>query len=211
MKHLYPNVSELHAFTCSAKYLNFSYAARELGLTPSAVSRQIANLEALFGVKLFVREGRSLVLTRAGQVYHARVAGPLREIGNASIELLSARENGDLLTIASVPTFTTVARAAALAFPGRRAGRHAELSPPSRARRHLSVRPTRRSATATEHGKGCEAIIWTGEPSCRSVRANSASGTRCARPPTPSRRRASCTSRRKSRGPRGLNAIAPRR
>ena len=27
MKHLYPNVSELHAFTCSAKYLNFSYAA----------------------------------------------------------------------------------------------------------------------------------------------------------------------------------------
>ncbi|MEK7919697.1 LysR family transcriptional regulator, partial [Burkholderia contaminans] len=32
MKHLYPNVSELHAFTCSAKTLNFSYAARELGL-----------------------------------------------------------------------------------------------------------------------------------------------------------------------------------
>ena len=58
MKHLYPNVAELHAFAASAKYLNFSYAARELGLTPSAVSRQIANLEALFGVKLFVREGR---------------------------------------------------------------------------------------------------------------------------------------------------------
>ncbi|PAK11345.1 LysR substrate-binding domain-containing protein [Burkholderia ubonensis] len=107
MKHLYPNVAELHAFTSSAKYLNFSYAARELGLTPSAVSRQIANLEALFGVKLFVREGRNLALTRAGQVYHARVVGPLREIGNASIELLSARENSDLLTIASVPTFTT--------------------------------------------------------------------------------------------------------
>ncbi|WP_322064330.1 LysR substrate-binding domain-containing protein [Burkholderia ubonensis] len=107
MKHLYPNVAELHAFAASAKYLNFSYAARELGLTPSAVSRQIANLEALFGVKLFVREGRGLALTRAGQVYHARVVGPLREIGNASIELLSARENSDLLTIASVPTFTT--------------------------------------------------------------------------------------------------------
>ena len=212
MKHLYPNVSELHAFTCSAKYLNFSYAARELGLTPSAVSRQIANLEALFGVKLFVREGRSLVLTRAGQVYHARVAGPLREIGNASIELLSARENGDLLTIASVPTFTTkwlvprlsrflaVAPGVTLSF--RRHLAHGDIFP---------FEPTRRSATATEHGKGCEAIIWTGEPSCRSVRANSASGTRCARPPTPSRRRASCTSRRKSRGPRGLNAIAPRR
>ncbi|AIS90076.1 LysR substrate-binding domain-containing protein [Burkholderia pseudomallei] len=107
MKHLYPNVAELHAFASSAKHLNFSYAARELGLTPSAVSRQIASLEALLGVKLFVREGRNLALTRAGQVYQARVAGPLREIGNASLELLSAREDSNLLTIASVPTFTT--------------------------------------------------------------------------------------------------------
>ncbi|AGK50389.1 bacterial regulatory helix-turn-helix, lysR family protein [Burkholderia thailandensis MSMB121] len=107
MKHLYPNVAELHAFASSAKHLNFSYAARELGLTPSAVSRQIASLEALLGVRLFVREGRNLALTRAGRVYQARVAGPLREIGNASLELLSAREDSDLLTIASVPTFTT--------------------------------------------------------------------------------------------------------
>jgi LysR family transcriptional regulator, glycine cleavage system transcriptional activator len=107
MKHLYPNVAELHAFASSARHLNFSYAARELGLTPSAVSRQIANLEALLGVRLFVREGRNLSLTRAGQVYHARIAGPLREIGNASLEMLSSRENSDLLTIASVPTFTT--------------------------------------------------------------------------------------------------------
>lgn len=107
MKHLYPNMAELHAFASSAKHLNFSYAARELGLTPSAVSRQIANLEALFGVKLFAREGRNLSLTRAGQLYHGRVMAPLREIGNASLELLSVREDSDLLTIASVPTFTT--------------------------------------------------------------------------------------------------------
>ncbi|WP_345817605.1 LysR substrate-binding domain-containing protein (plasmid) [Paraburkholderia sp. PREW-6R] len=107
MKHLYPNIAELHAFVSSARHLNFSYAARELGLTPSAVSRQIASLEALFGVKLFMREGRNLSLTHAGQVYHARVKGPLREIGNASIELLSVREDSDLLTISSVPTFTT--------------------------------------------------------------------------------------------------------
>ncbi len=107
MKDLYPNIAELQAFVSSAKHLNFSYAARELGLTPSAVSRQIANLEALFGVKLFVRERRNLGLTRAGQVYHARVTGPLREIGDATLELLSVREDNDLLTIASVPTFTT--------------------------------------------------------------------------------------------------------
>lgn len=73
MKHLYPNVAELHAFATSAKYLNFSYAARELGLTPSAVSRQIANLEALFGVKLFVREGAA-----------SRLPVPVRSITRAS-------------------------------------------------------------------------------------------------------------------------------
>ncbi|MDC6132074.1 LysR family transcriptional regulator, partial [Burkholderia gladioli] len=46
------SLSELPPSSSSAKHLNFSYAARELGLTPSAVSRQIANLGTLFGVKL---------------------------------------------------------------------------------------------------------------------------------------------------------------
>ncbi|WP_341318208.1 LysR substrate-binding domain-containing protein [Paraburkholderia sp. IMGN_8] len=107
MKHLYPNVTELLSFTSSAKHLNFSRAARELGLTPSAVSRQIASLETSFGVQLFIRDGRNLVLTRAGSLYLARVANPLRDIGNASLELMSAGGQSDLLTIASVPTFTT--------------------------------------------------------------------------------------------------------
>ena len=107
MRHCYPNVAELLAFTSAARHLNFSRAARELGLTPSAVSRQIAALEALVGTALFVREGRHLVLTEAGRRYHDRVAEPLREIGNASLELMTSRGESDLLTIASVPTFTT--------------------------------------------------------------------------------------------------------
>lgn len=107
MRHCYPNVAELLAFTSAARHLNFSRAARELGLTPSAVSRQIAALEALVSTPLFVREGRNLTLTDAGRRYHERVAEPLREIGNASLELMTSRGESDLLTIASVPTFTT--------------------------------------------------------------------------------------------------------
>lgn len=107
MRHCYPNVAELLAFTSAARHLNFSRAARELGLTPSAVSRQIAALEGLVGTPLFVREGRHLTLTDAGRRYHERVAEPLREIGNASLELMTSRGDSDLLTIASVPTFTT--------------------------------------------------------------------------------------------------------
>lgn len=107
MKYRYPNVTELLAFASSAKHLNFSRAARELSLTPSAVSRQISGLEALLGVQLFVRDGRNLVLTRSGNLYLGRVAGPLHEIGNATLELMSTAGQDDLLTIASVPTFTT--------------------------------------------------------------------------------------------------------
>jgi LysR family glycine cleavage system transcriptional activator len=107
MKHHYPNVSELLAFTSAAKHLNFSRAARELGLTPSAVSRQIAALETLFCVQLFIRDGRNLALTQSGSRYLDRVATPLRDIGSASLELMSAGGQSDLLTIASVPTFTT--------------------------------------------------------------------------------------------------------
>ncbi|WP_432261103.1 LysR substrate-binding domain-containing protein [Cupriavidus sp. TMH.W2] len=107
MKHLYPSMTELLAFISSAKYLNFSRAARDLDLTPSAVSRQIANLESYLRTQLFVRDGRNLALTRSGSLYLARVANPVRDIGSASLELLAAMAENDLLTIASVPTFTT--------------------------------------------------------------------------------------------------------
>lgn len=107
LSHCYPNMTELLAFTSAARHLNFSRAARELRLTPSAVSRQVGALETLVGTQLFVREGRHLTLTDAGRRYLARVGEPLREIGNASLELMTSRGESDLLTIASVPTFTT--------------------------------------------------------------------------------------------------------
>ncbi|WP_311223231.1 MULTISPECIES: LysR family transcriptional regulator [unclassified Acidovorax] len=51
---------------------SFSAAARALGLTPSAVSRQVARLEARLGVRLLERTTRQLRLTAAGHAAHAR-------------------------------------------------------------------------------------------------------------------------------------------
>jgi len=51
---------------------SFSAAARGLGLTPSAVSRQVARLEARLGVRLLERTTRQLRLTAAGQAAHVR-------------------------------------------------------------------------------------------------------------------------------------------
>ena len=51
---------------------SFSGAARELGVTPSAVSRQIARLEGVLRVQLLVRTTRKLNLTEAGRAAYAR-------------------------------------------------------------------------------------------------------------------------------------------
>ncbi|QFI37904.1 LysR family transcriptional regulator [Moritella marina ATCC 15381] len=47
---------------------NFSKAARKLGITPSAVSRQISRLEDALGIKLLARTTRQLALTESGKI-----------------------------------------------------------------------------------------------------------------------------------------------
>lgn len=57
---------ELVAFVRVAEAGSFSAAARRHGLTPSAVSRQVARLEGALGVSLLQRSTRQLRLTEAG-------------------------------------------------------------------------------------------------------------------------------------------------
>lgn len=66
---------------------SFAAVARERGVDPSAVSRQVAALEASLGFAVFERTTRRLSPTEAGRVYLARVADPL-----AALE--AAREAG---------------------------------------------------------------------------------------------------------------------
>lgn len=62
-----PPVAALTAFDAAARLLSFRRAADDLGLTPSAVSHQIKALELQLGCELFVRLGRSVRLTLAGE------------------------------------------------------------------------------------------------------------------------------------------------
>lgn len=64
---------EMAAFLKVACAGSLSGAARELGLTPSAVSRIVARIEARLGVRLMVRTTRQLRLTEEGEAY-ARAA-----------------------------------------------------------------------------------------------------------------------------------------
>ena len=66
-------MSALLAFEAAARHESFTHAARELFLTESAVSRQIASLESNLGVRLFVRSKQRVVLTRAGKLSGTQV------------------------------------------------------------------------------------------------------------------------------------------
>jgi len=60
-------IRELKTFICVAQKGTFAAAGQHVGLTQSAVSAQIKNLEDTLGVKLFDRTGRAATLNSAGQ------------------------------------------------------------------------------------------------------------------------------------------------
>lgn len=57
----------LKAFLITAKHLNFSKAAQELGVAQSAVSRQIKLLEESVGDQLIIRSSKKVILTEKGE------------------------------------------------------------------------------------------------------------------------------------------------
>lgn len=76
-------LANLESFIRSAECGSFSAAARRLGVTPAAVSRNVAMLERNLGVRLFQRSSRSLMLTEDGERFLASVSGGLESIQSA--------------------------------------------------------------------------------------------------------------------------------
>lgn len=77
------NLAELHAVAAVADHASFRAAAKELQVSPSALSHTIAALERRLCVRLFHRTTRSVALTEAGAQFLARVRPALREIEGA--------------------------------------------------------------------------------------------------------------------------------
>jgi LysR family glycine cleavage system transcriptional activator len=95
----------LQAFEAAARHGSFTRAATELGLTQAAVSYHVKRLEERLGTPLFVRRGRGLRLTEAGE----RLAGDAVE-AFGRLRAAVGDETGaaaSRLTIMSVPVFAT--------------------------------------------------------------------------------------------------------
>lgn len=84
MEAVMMELKQLHYFMEVAKREHISEAAADLHVAQSAISRQIANLEAELGVKLFVREGRNIKLTPIGAIFFDHTKTAMKAIEHAT-------------------------------------------------------------------------------------------------------------------------------
>src|SRR6266702_4336983 len=88
----------LRYFTAAAEHGSFSKAARKLYVSQSAISEQISDLEREMGVTLFRRDGRSTVLTAAGEVFLSEAREVLVAADHA-VEMAQGAERGEIGTL----------------------------------------------------------------------------------------------------------------
>lgn len=75
-----PPLNALVVFEAASRLGSFSRAGAELGLTQSAVSRQIGKLEAFIGSKLFARAVHGVHLTPVGEAYAVDISRALGDV-----------------------------------------------------------------------------------------------------------------------------------
>lgn len=98
----------LHYFQAVAQYSSFTRAAKALHVSQPALSQQIRQLEEHLGAQLFDRQGRTVRLTDAGEVYlrYAQQALQDLEAGRRALHDVSDLSRGSL-RIAVAPTFAS--------------------------------------------------------------------------------------------------------
>jgi LysR family glycine cleavage system transcriptional activator len=101
-----PPLTALRAFEAAARLLSFTRAARELHVTPAAVSHQIRGLERYLGVTLFRRTARRLVLTEQGQLAAEQFSAAFDRLSRG-VRLLRTGEGSRTVTLSTTTAFAT--------------------------------------------------------------------------------------------------------
>ena len=89
---------KLKVFHAAAQAGSFTHAGEQLGLSQSAVSRQVSALEQELNVPLFHRHARGLILTEQGELLHHTAHDVFMKLEAARAKLTDSKErpNGDL-------------------------------------------------------------------------------------------------------------------
>lgn len=103
------DLKQLRTFVEVSETGSLGRASDKLRIAQSALSRQIALMEAELGFELFVRHGRGMRLTEAGEKLAARMKGLLQELENA---IEDARSQGGVIrgqvSIGLMPTTSVI-------------------------------------------------------------------------------------------------------
>ena len=113
------DVGRLRLLRAVARHGSIAAGARSLGLTPSAVSQQLAVLERETGAALLSRSPRGAVLTAAGEALAVRAGDVLGllEQARAELDLLTGRVAGPVVVSTVASAAATLVAAAAAAVP----------------------------------------------------------------------------------------------
>ncbi len=100
----FPPITALRALETAARHLSYTKAAEELNITQSAVSHQIRHAEELWGLKLFERRGRRLILTQNGQALVPVVRNFINGL-TSTLADLKEEDNRDSLRVSLLQSF----------------------------------------------------------------------------------------------------------
>lgn len=102
-----PPLIALSYFEVAARTKSFAAAAKELNVTPAAISHQIKALEEYLGVELFVRHHRRVSLTPAARVALPELHEGFQALGSAVDKIRSYGEERLIVTVCAEPLFAT--------------------------------------------------------------------------------------------------------
>ncbi|BBK30129.1 DNA-binding transcriptional LysR family regulator [Stella humosa] len=104
---LVPSARGLYVFEAAARTGSCSAAAREFNVTQPSVSRNVAQLEAALGVKLFIRGPSGLTLTAEGRSLHDALRSGFGQIETAIEGLLADGSRRPAVTLSLSSAFVT--------------------------------------------------------------------------------------------------------
>ncbi|MCK0745316.1 LysR family transcriptional regulator [Chromohalobacter nigrandesensis] len=103
-RHL-PSLTAMQCFEASVRHMSFTRAADELNLTQSAVSKQVAQLEAVLEHPLFRRVRKRLQVTPEGSLYLTEVRKILAQVEMSTRYMQSYGGQSVVLNVTTLPTF----------------------------------------------------------------------------------------------------------
>ena len=103
MQPILPPLRAMHAFESFGRLGSVSAAARELGVTPGAISQQIKLLEEHLRIPLIVKDGRRASLAPKAKAYHAVLSAGFEKLKQA--QHLLSQQVADLdIHVSGLPT-----------------------------------------------------------------------------------------------------------